>query len=134
MSRGPKPPIAPKPRLDTSNEWRASVYMINSLNKCSNGKLLCVDRGLYDEQQSNLECPEAEADEDYIVVPRALPREDEPRGGDSVENAVMVAPDAASEEEHQEGSEEEGTGAAEDVSAPAEVALSGEGDHPPENS
>ncbi|XP_015977519.2 FYVE, RhoGEF and PH domain-containing protein 5 isoform X4 [Rousettus aegyptiacus] len=125
MSRGPKPPIAPKPRLDTSNEWRASVYMINSLNKCSNGKLLCVDRGLYDEQQSNLECPEAEADEDYIVVPRALPREDEPRGGDSVENAVMVAPDAASEEEHQEGSEEEGTGAAEDVSAPAEVALSG---------
>lgn len=125
MSRGPKPPIAPKPRLDTSNEWRASVYMINSLNKCSNGKLLCVDRGLYDEQQSNLECPETEADEDYIVVPRAPPSEDEPRGGDSVENAVMVAPDATREEEYQEGSEEEGTGAAEDVSAPAEVALCG---------
>ncbi|XP_054451180.1 FYVE, RhoGEF and PH domain-containing protein 5 [Pteronotus mesoamericanus] len=128
MSRGPKPPIAPKPRLDTPNEWRASVYMINSLNKCSNGKLLCVDRGLYEEQQSNLECSEAEADEDYIVVPRAPPREDEPRDGDSVENAVMVPPDATGEDEPQEGSEEEGTGAAEEVAAPAEVALSGEAD------
>ncbi|XP_019501597.1 PREDICTED: FYVE, RhoGEF and PH domain-containing protein 5 isoform X2 [Hipposideros armiger] len=128
MSRGPKPPIAPKPRLDTPNEWRASVYMINSLNKCSNGKLLCVDRGLYEEQQSNLEGSEAEADEDYIVVPRAPPAEGEPGDGDSVENAVTVAADATREEEHQEGGEEEGAGAAEDVAAPAEVALSGEGD------
>ncbi|KAM5231835.1 FYVE, RhoGEF and PH domain-containing protein 5 [Hipposideros larvatus] len=128
MSRGPKPPIAPKPRLDTPNEWRASVYMINSLNKCSNGKLLCVDRGLYEEQQSNLEGSEAEADEDYIVVPRAPPTEGEPGDGDSVENAVMVAADATREEEHQEGGEEEGAGTAEDVAAPAEVALSGEGD------
>ncbi|XP_036907048.1 FYVE, RhoGEF and PH domain-containing protein 5 isoform X2 [Sturnira hondurensis] len=126
MSRGPKPPIAPKPRLDTPTEWRASVYMINSLNKCSNGKLLCVDRGLYEEQQSNRECSEARADEDYIVVPRAPPREDEPRDGESVENAVMVPPDATGEEEPQEGVEEEGTGAAEEAAAPAEVALSGE--------
>ncbi|XP_066101742.1 FYVE, RhoGEF and PH domain-containing protein 5 [Saccopteryx bilineata] len=128
MSRGPKPPIAPKPRLDTPNEWRASVYMINSLNKCSNGKLLCVDRGLYEEQQSTLECSEAEASEDYIVVPGALQREDEhePRDGDSVENAVMVSPDATGEEEQQQGGEEAGTGAAEEVVAPAEVALSGE--------
>lgn len=128
MSRGPKPPIAPKPRLDTPNEWRASVYMINSLNKCSNGKLLCVDRGLYEEQQSNLECSEAEADEDYIVVPRAPPTEDEPRDGDSVENAVMVPSDPTEEEEPQEEGEEEGTGAAEEVAVPAEVALSGEAD------
>ncbi|CAK6435590.1 unnamed protein product [Pipistrellus nathusii] len=130
MSRGPKPPIAPKPRLDTPNEWRASVYMINSLNKCSNGKLLCVDRGLYEEPQSNLECSEAEADEDYIVVPRAPPSEDEPRDGDSVENAVMVPSDATGEEEPQEEGEEEeeGTGAAEEVAAPADVALSGEAD------
>ena len=49
MSRGPKPPIAPKPRLANPSEWRASVYVINSLNKCSNGKLPCVDRGLYEE-------------------------------------------------------------------------------------
>ncbi|XP_059519661.1 FYVE, RhoGEF and PH domain-containing protein 5 isoform X3 [Myotis daubentonii] len=128
MSRGPKPPIAPKPRLDTPNEWRASVYMINSLNKCSNGKLLCVDKGLYEEQQSNLECSEAEADEDYIVVPRAPPTEDEPRDGDSVENAVTVPPDATGEEEPQEEGEEEGTGAAEEVAAPAEMALGGETD------
>lgn len=104
------------------------MYMINSLNKCSNGKLLCVDRGLYEEQQSNLECSEAGADEDYIVVPRAPPREDEPGDGDSVENAVVVPPDATGEEEPQEGGEEEGTGAAEEVAAPAEAALSGEAD------
>lgn len=128
MSRGPKPPIAPKPRLDTPNEWRASVYMINSLNKCSNGRLLCVDRGLYEEQQSNLECSEAEAEENYIVVPRAPPGEGEPSDGDSVEDSVMVAADATREEEHQEEGEEERAGAAEDVVAPAEVALSGEGD------
>nr|XP_019602556.1 PREDICTED: FYVE, RhoGEF and PH domain-containing protein 5 isoform X1 [Rhinolophus sinicus] len=126
MSRGPKPPIAPKPRLDTPNEWRASVYMINSLNKCSNGKLLCVDRGLYEEQPSNLERPEAEADEDYIVVPGAPPAECEPREEDSVENDVTEAPDATGQEELQEGGEE--AGAAEGVAAPAEVALSGEGD------
>ncbi|XP_036995251.2 FYVE, RhoGEF and PH domain-containing protein 5 isoform X2 [Artibeus jamaicensis] len=128
MSRGPKPPIAPKPRLDTPTEWRASVYMINSLNKCSNGKLLCVDRGLYEEQQSNQECSEAGADEDYIVVPRAPLREDEPRDGESVENAVLVPPGAAGEEEPQDGVEAEGTGAAEEAAAPAEVVLSGEAD------
>lgn len=104
------------------------MYMINSLNKCSNGKLLCVDRGLYEEQQSNPECSEAEANEDYIVVPRAPPREDEPRDGNSEENAVMVPPDATGKEEPQEEGEEEGTGVAEEVAAPAEVALSGETD------
>ncbi|XP_023475681.2 FYVE, RhoGEF and PH domain-containing protein 5 [Equus caballus] len=130
MSRGPKPPIAPKPRLAAPNEWRASVYVINSLNKCSNGKLLCVDRGLYEERRSSLECSESEVDEDYIVVPGAPPSEGEPRDGDSVENAVMAPPDVTGEEACQEGDEEcdtEGTGAAEDLATPAEVVLSGEG-------
>ncbi|XP_022262054.1 FYVE, RhoGEF and PH domain-containing protein 5 isoform X2 [Canis lupus baileyi] len=130
MSRGPKPPIAPKPRLSTPSEWRASVYVINSLNKCSNGKLLCVDRGLYEEHRSNLECSESEADEDYIVVPKAPPKEDEPRDSTSAENAVMISP-AAGEEECQEGGEEsdpEGMGAAEDLAAPAEGVISDEAD------
>ncbi|XP_029772912.1 FYVE, RhoGEF and PH domain-containing protein 5 isoform X2 [Suricata suricatta] len=101
MSRGPKPPIAPKPRLATPSEWRASVYMINSLNKCSNGRLPCTDRGLYEEHQSTLECSESEADEDYIVVPSAPPKEDEPKPGDSscVESTVEVTLDAPGEEE-----------------------------------
>ncbi|XP_026898518.1 FYVE, RhoGEF and PH domain-containing protein 5 isoform X1 [Acinonyx jubatus] len=127
MSRGPKPPIAPKPRLATPSEWRASVYVINSLNKCSNGKVLCVDRGPYEERQSNLECSESEADEDYIVVPRAPPKEDEPRDSScSAESAAMAPPDATGEEECREEGEEsdpEGLGA-----APAEVVLSREAD------
>ncbi|XP_045760232.2 FYVE, RhoGEF and PH domain-containing protein 5 isoform X1 [Mirounga angustirostris] len=130
MSRGPKPPIAPKPRLATPSEWRASVYMINSLNKCSNGKVLCVDRGLYGEHRSNLECSESEADEEYIVVPKAPPKEDEPRCSSSAENAVMVPPDAAGEECREGGEESdlEGMGAAEDLAAPAEVVLGEEVD------
>ncbi|XP_032161913.1 FYVE, RhoGEF and PH domain-containing protein 5 [Mustela erminea] len=131
MSRGPKPPIAPKPRLATPSEWRASVYVINSLNKCSNGKLLCVDRGLYEEHRSNLECSESEADEDYIVVPKSPPKEDGPSDSSSAENAVMVPPDAAGGEDCQEGgkgSDLEGMGAAEDLAAPAEVVPSEEAD------
>ncbi|XP_061053301.1 FYVE, RhoGEF and PH domain-containing protein 5 [Eubalaena glacialis] len=131
MSRGPKPPIAPKPRLATPSEWRASIYMINSLNKCSNGKLPCVDRGLYDEHRSTPECSEPEADEDYIVAPWAPPAEDGPRDGGSVENAVPVPPEASGGEECQERGEEceqEGAAAAEDWAAPAEAVLSGEGD------
>nr|XP_036879687.1 FYVE, RhoGEF and PH domain-containing protein 5 isoform X2 [Manis javanica] len=131
MSRGPKPPIAPKPRLAAPNEWRASIYMINSLNKCSNGKLVCVDRGLYEKHLSNPECSESEGDEDYIVVPGAPPKEDEPRDGGPAENAVMMPLDATGEEECQEGGGEcdmEGAGAAEDVAAPADMVLSGESD------
>ncbi|XP_010860822.1 PREDICTED: FYVE, RhoGEF and PH domain-containing protein 5 [Bison bison bison] len=105
MSRGPKPPIAPKPRLATPSEWRASVYVINSLNKCSNGKLPCVDRGLYEEHRSTPECSESEADEDYIVAPRAPPGEDEARDAGCVENAVTGPPEAGEEEEGQDGGE-----------------------------
>ncbi|XP_007948803.1 FYVE, RhoGEF and PH domain-containing protein 5 [Orycteropus afer afer] len=130
--KGPKPPIAPKPRLDAPHEWRASVYMNNSLNKCSNGKLLYVDRRLYEEHQSNLECSESEADEDYIVVPKSPLREDEPVNRGYTENEVLRSLDCPEEEEHKgEGGEEynvEGPGSGEHVAAPAEVELSGESD------
>ncbi|XP_066899509.1 FYVE, RhoGEF and PH domain-containing protein 5 isoform X1 [Kogia breviceps] len=131
MSRGPKPPIAPKPRLATPGEWRASIYMINSLNQCSNGKLPCVDRGLYDEHRSTPECSEPEADEDYTAAPGAPPAEDGPRDGGSVENAVTVPPEAGGGEQCQERGaecEQEGAAAAEDWAAPAEAVLGGEDD------
>ncbi|KAL2807156.1 FYVE, RhoGEF and PH domain-containing protein 5 isoform 2 [Daubentonia madagascariensis] len=142
MFRGPKPPIAPKPRLATPSEWRASVYMNNSLNKCSNGRLLCVDRELDEGHRSNLECSESETDEDYIVIPRAPLSEDEPKDGGCAENTGMAPPDASGEEEeeHEEGGEEcgmEGAGAGQDLAAPAEGVLSREDeegiDHAPEN-
>ncbi|KAK2091391.1 FYVE, RhoGEF and PH domain-containing protein 5 [Saguinus oedipus] len=136
MFRGPKPPIAPKPRLAAPNEWRASVYLNDSLNKCSNGQLLCVDRGLDEGPQSVPKCSESETDEDYIVVPRALLREDEPTDGGSMGNAALVSPEASGEEEeeHEEGGEAcvvDGTGAGEDSAAPAAPpagALSREGE------
>ncbi|XP_064218143.1 FYVE, RhoGEF and PH domain-containing protein 5 isoform X2 [Aotus nancymaae] len=127
MFRGPKPPIAPKPRLAAPSEWRASVYLNDSLNKCSNGRLLCVDRGLDEGPRSIPKCSESETDEDYIVVPRALLREDEPTDGGSVGNAALVSPEASGEEEeeHEEGGEAcvvDGTGAGEDSAAPAVLA------------
>ncbi|XP_035129651.2 FYVE, RhoGEF and PH domain-containing protein 5 isoform X3 [Callithrix jacchus] len=136
MFRGPKPPIAPKPRLAAPNEWRASMYLNDSLNKCSNGRLLCVDRGLDEGPQSVPKCSESETDEDYIVVPRALLREDEPTDGGSVGNAALVSPEASGEEEeeHEEGGEAcvmDGTGAGEDSAVPAALpagALSREGE------
>ncbi|KAL1791412.1 FYVE, and PH domain-containing 5 [Sigmodon hispidus] len=81
MSRGPKPPIAPKPRLAGPSEYGAGVYLNNSLSKCSNGRLLCEDRGLYDGHHSTLNCSELETDEEYIMVPRAPQREDAPVDG-----------------------------------------------------
>ncbi|KAL0600045.1 FYVE, RhoGEF and PH domain-containing protein 5 [Plecturocebus cupreus] len=136
MFRGPKPPIAPKPRLAAPNEWRASVYLNDSLNKCSNGRLLCIDRGLDEGPRSIPKCSESETDEDYIVVPRALLREDEPTDGGSVGNAALVSPEASGkeEEEQEEGGEAcvvDGTGAGEGSAAPAALAagaLSREGD------
>nr|XP_020728184.1 FYVE, RhoGEF and PH domain-containing protein 5 [Odocoileus virginianus texanus] len=111
MSRGPKPPIAPKPRLATPSEWRASVYVINSLNKCSNGKLPCVDRGLCEERRSTPECSESEADEDYILAPRAPAGEDGAKHAGCVESTVTGPPEAGEEEE--EGQERgEGCGPA----------------------
>ncbi|XP_065790047.1 FYVE, RhoGEF and PH domain-containing protein 5 isoform X2 [Muntiacus reevesi] len=126
MSRGPKPPIAPKPRLATPSEWRASVYMINSLNKCSNGKLPCVDRGLYEERRSTPECSESEADEDYIVAPRAPPAEEGAKDAGCVENTVTGPPEAGEEEEGQERGE--GCGPAGPTAAEAWAVLSGQAD------
>ncbi|KAM9681502.1 FYVE, RhoGEF and PH domain-containing protein 5 isoform 2-T2 [Dama dama] len=129
MSRGPKPPIAPKPRLATPSEWRASVYVINSLNKCSNGKLPCVDRGLYEERRSTPECSESEADEDYIVAPRAPPGEDGAKDAGCVENTVTGPPEAGEEEEEEEGQERgEGCGPAGPTAAEAWAVLSGQAD------
>ncbi|XP_069417133.1 FYVE, RhoGEF and PH domain-containing protein 5 isoform X3 [Ovis canadensis] len=127
MSRGPKPPIAPKPRLANPSEWRASVYVINSLNKCSNGKLPCVDRGLYEEHRSTPECSESEADEDYIVAPRAPPGEVRARDAGCEENAVTGPPEAGEEEE--EGLDGgEGCGPAGPPAAEAWAVLSGQAD------
>uniref|UniRef100_G3QG97 FYVE, RhoGEF and PH domain containing 5 n=1 Tax=Gorilla gorilla gorilla TaxID=9595 RepID=G3QG97_GORGO len=136
MFRGPKPPIAPKPRLTAPNKWRAGVYLNDSLNKCSNGRLLCVDRGLDEGPRSVPKCSESETDEDYIVVPRVPLREDEPKDEGSVGNKALVSPEASAEEEEEreEGGEAcglEGTGAGEDSVAPAAPgagALSREGE------
>ncbi|XP_011839029.1 PREDICTED: FYVE, RhoGEF and PH domain-containing protein 5 isoform X2 [Mandrillus leucophaeus] len=124
MFRGPKPPIAPKPRLTAPNEWRASVYLNDSLNKCSNGRLLCVDRGPDEGPRSIPKCSESETDEDYIVVPRAPLREDEPKDGGSVGNEALMSPEASGEEEEEReaGGEAcglDGAGAGEDLVAPA---------------
>ncbi|KAM9134655.1 FYVE, RhoGEF and PH domain-containing protein 5 isoform 2-T2 [Pangshura tecta] len=71
MSRGPKPPIAPKPKLSADTEGRSSVYTNNNLNKVTNGKLICPDGELYEGNQCNIECSESEAGDEYIVVPEA---------------------------------------------------------------
>lgn len=105
--------------------------MINSLNKCSNGKLPCADKGLCEERRSNPECSESEADEDYILAPGAVPQEDGPRAGGSAEDKVSVPLEASGEETGQEGGkecEQEGTATAEDLVSPAEVVQSGESD------
>ncbi|XP_051059258.1 FYVE, RhoGEF and PH domain-containing protein 5 [Phodopus roborovskii] len=85
MSRGPKPPIAPKPRLAGPSEYGAGVHLNNSLGKCSNGRLLCQDRGIYDGHHSTLNCSELETDAKYILVPRAPLRGDAPIDGDTGE-------------------------------------------------
>ncbi|XP_059114207.1 FYVE, RhoGEF and PH domain-containing protein 5 [Peromyscus eremicus] len=115
MSRGPKPPIAPKPRLAGPSEFGAGVHLSNSLSKCSNGRLLCEDRGLYDGHHSTLNCSESETDEEYIMVPRAPQREDAPRDGATGEQGL--------EEEVQEhGAEQMGTEG--DLAVPDEEAPS----------
>ncbi|XP_060239741.1 FYVE, RhoGEF and PH domain-containing protein 5 isoform X2 [Meriones unguiculatus] len=137
MSRGPKPPIAPKPRLTGSSEYGAGVHLNNSLSKCSNGRLLCKDRGLYDGHHSTLNCSELETDEEYIVVPRVPQREDAPVDGATAEQGF--------EEDVQEhGTEQMGTEgnlAAPDEEAPSRDSEEGMGhtlegeedcDHDPE--
>lgn len=110
MSRGPKPPIAPKPRLTGPSE-----YLNNSLGKCSNGRLLCEDRGLYDGHHSTLNCLELEPDEQYIMVPRAPQKEDTPVDGATEEPGFEG-------EVQEHGTEQTGTEG--DLEAPDEEAPS----------
>ncbi|XP_066554262.1 FYVE, RhoGEF and PH domain-containing protein 5b isoform X2 [Amia ocellicauda] len=51
-ARGPKPPIAPKPKLQDSEET-CCLYTNNSLNKCTNGKLLCSEEEINQENESD---------------------------------------------------------------------------------
>ncbi|XP_053932257.1 FYVE, RhoGEF and PH domain-containing protein 5 isoform X3 [Cuculus canorus] len=108
MSRGPKPPIAPKPKFSADTEGKSSVYTNNNLNKCSNGKLLCVDGELYEGNQCNADCSESEADNEYIVVPEAqlsskdcndLEHEHDQNLDSSVENEVLETPEEVEKEE-----------------------------------
>ncbi|XP_068264757.1 FYVE, RhoGEF and PH domain-containing protein 5 isoform X1 [Nyctibius grandis] len=107
MSRGPKPPIAPKPKFSADPEGKSSVYTNNNLNKCSNGKLVCLDGELYEGNQCNADCPESEADNEYIVVPEAqltskdcndLEHEHDQNLDSSVENEVSETPEEVEKE------------------------------------
>ncbi|XP_027761677.1 FYVE, RhoGEF and PH domain-containing protein 5 isoform X2 [Empidonax traillii] len=71
VSRGPKPPIAPKPKFSADTEGKSSVSTNNKLNKCPNGRLVCLDGELYEGNQCNADCLESEAGNEYIVVPEA---------------------------------------------------------------
>ncbi|XP_021265572.1 FYVE, RhoGEF and PH domain-containing protein 5 isoform X4 [Numida meleagris] len=108
MSRGPKPPIAPKPKLSSDTESRSSVNTNNNLNKCSNGKLICLVGELYDGNQCSAECPESEADNEYIVLPETqltgkdcndLEREHDQSLDSFAENEVLEIPEEAEKEE-----------------------------------
>ncbi|OCT85784.1 FYVE, RhoGEF and PH domain-containing protein 5 [Xenopus laevis] len=73
MSRGPKPPIAPKPVLSPSSERRSTVNANNSFNKCANGKVVCPVENISNTDQYSLECSESDTPdmtfEDYSTVP-----------------------------------------------------------------
>ncbi|XP_051483281.1 FYVE, RhoGEF and PH domain-containing protein 5 isoform X2 [Apus apus] len=108
MSRGPKPPIAPKPKFSADTEGKSSVYTNNNLNKCSNGKLVCLDGGLYEGNQCHADYSESEADNEYIVVPEAqltskdcddLEHEHDQNLDVSVENEVSETPEEVEKEE-----------------------------------
>ncbi|XP_040445734.1 FYVE, RhoGEF and PH domain-containing protein 5 isoform X1 [Falco naumanni] len=107
MSRGPKPPIAPKPKFSADSEGKSSVYTNNNLNKCSNGKLVCLDGELYEGNQCNADCPESEADNEYIVVPETqltskdcndLEHEHDLNLDSSEENEVLETPEEVGKE------------------------------------
>ncbi|KAM3915176.1 FYVE, RhoGEF and PH domain-containing protein 5 isoform 2-T2 [Leptodactylus fuscus] len=74
MSRGPKPPIAPKPVLSPASERRCIENENNSLNKCSNGDVVCSVE-IYDADHYRPVCDESETldmtYEDYIAVPES---------------------------------------------------------------
>ncbi|XP_044157150.1 FYVE, RhoGEF and PH domain-containing protein 5 isoform X2 [Bufo gargarizans] len=69
MSRGPKPPIAPKPILSPATERRCIEDENNSLNKCSNGDVVCPVE-IYDEDHYRPVCDDMTF-EDYISVPES---------------------------------------------------------------
>ncbi|XP_063282369.1 FYVE, RhoGEF and PH domain-containing protein 5 isoform X1 [Pelobates fuscus] len=73
MSRGPKPPIAPKPILSPATERRCIEDTNNCLNKCANGEVDCMVDEIFDAADYSLECSESDAldmtYEDYIAVP-----------------------------------------------------------------
>uniref|UniRef100_I3M5P6 FYVE, RhoGEF and PH domain containing 5 n=1 Tax=Ictidomys tridecemlineatus TaxID=43179 RepID=I3M5P6_ICTTR len=100
--RGPKPPIA------DPGDGRPGVCVGDSVTKCRNGRLLCVDPGLDPGRQS-------ETDEDDMEVPRVVARD-----GSCVENVASEEPPGDPGEEEQEAG-----GAGED---PAEGTPSGEGE------
>lgn len=108
MSRGPKPPIAPKPKFSADTEGKSSVYTNNNLNKCSNGKLVCLDGELYERNQCNADCPESEAENEYIVVSEAqltskdcndLEDDHDQNLDCSMENEVLKTPEEVEKEE-----------------------------------
>ncbi|XP_071461979.1 FYVE, RhoGEF and PH domain-containing protein 5 isoform X1 [Marmota flaviventris] len=107
--RGPKPPIAPKPRLADPGDCRPGVCIGDSVTKCRNGRLLCMDPGLDQGRES-------ETDEDDIEVPRAVARD--------IENVAPEEPPGDPGDEEQEDGGQD-TGAGED---PAEGTPSGEGE------
>ncbi|XP_071406240.1 FYVE, RhoGEF and PH domain-containing protein 5 isoform X2 [Pithys albifrons albifrons] len=108
VSRGPKPPIAPKPKFSADTEGKSSVSINNNLNKCPNGKLVCLDGELDEGNQCNADCLESEADNEYIVVPEAqltskdynnLEHEQDQNLDSSVENEVSETPGEVEKEE-----------------------------------
>lgn len=115
MSRGPKPPIAPKPKFPADTEGKSSVSTNNNLNKCANGKLVCLDGELYEGNRCNADCLESEADNEYIVVPEVqltrkdcndLEHEHDQNLDSSVENEVSETPGKVEKEEDNVASDE----------------------------
>ncbi|XP_066051835.1 FYVE, RhoGEF and PH domain-containing protein 5 isoform X2 [Chamaea fasciata] len=108
VSRGPKPPIAPKPKFSADTEGKSSVSTNNNLNKCANGKLVCLDGELCEGNRCNADCLESEADNEYIVVPEAqlpskdcndLEHEHDQNLDSTVENEVSETPEKVEKEE-----------------------------------
>ncbi|XP_041909908.1 FYVE, RhoGEF and PH domain-containing protein 5 isoform X4 [Corvus kubaryi] len=115
VSRGPKPPIAPKPKFSADTEGKSSVSTNNNLNKCANGKLVCLDGELYEGNRCNADCLESEADNEYIVVPEVqltrkdcndLEHEHDQNLDSSVENEVSETPGKVEKEEDNVASDE----------------------------
>lgn len=72
MSRGPKPPIAPKPKISSDNDpvtiQQSNVYANNTFNKCTNGKLICTAGHLCEGNPCNTECSELGTEHEYIAI------------------------------------------------------------------